>query len=81
MLHLSLEFQQGGQSLDHGVPRCCITIYYYKYIKVQFSNASYGSNGYFASPINSYVGVASHNNSIYVASTNADIMFKSRCQL
>jgi hypothetical protein len=71
VLHLLLNFQQGGQYLDHGVPRCCITIYYNKYTKVQLSNASYGSNCYFASPIYSHVGVASHNNSIYVASTNA----------
>jgi hypothetical protein len=41
---------------------------YYKYPKVQLANASYDPNSYFASHINSDVGVASHNDTRYVTS-------------
>jgi hypothetical protein len=43
---------------------------YYNHPKVQLANASYGSNNYFASSINSHVDVASHNHIRYVASAN-----------
>ena len=43
---------------------------YYNYPKVQHANASYDSNNYFASHMNSHVHVASHNNSRHVASAN-----------
>jgi len=48
--------------------------YYYNYPKVQLANISYDSNNYFASPMNSRAGVATHDNSRYVASTNAYIV-------
>ena len=43
---------------------------YYKHAKVQLANAYNDSNSYFASAMNSHVGVASHNNTRYAASTN-----------
>jgi hypothetical protein len=67
---------------------------YYNYLKVQLANASYDSNNYFASSMNSHVDVASHNHTRYVASANTfdnaphhiciiimNIMVKSRCLL
>ena len=45
---------------------------YYNYPEVQLANASYGSNNYFPSDINSHVGVASYDDTRYVAS--ADIL-------
>jgi hypothetical protein len=65
---------------------------YYNRPKVHLANASYGSNNYFASSMNSHVDVASHNHTRYVASANTlimliihiiimHIMVKSRCQL
>ena len=47
--------------------------YHYNYPKVQLTNASYDPNSYFASHINSHVGVASHNDTRYVASANTII--------
>jgi hypothetical protein len=41
---------------------------YYNYPEVQLANASYDSNNYFASSINSHVDVASYNHTRYVAS-------------
>ena len=43
---------------------------YYNYPKVQLANASYDSNNYFASFMNSHVDVASHNNARYATSAN-----------
>jgi hypothetical protein len=43
---------------------------YYNYLEVQLANASYDSNGYFASHISSHVGVASCNDTRYVASAD-----------
>ena len=43
---------------------------YYNYPKVQLANASYDSNNYFASSMNSHVGVASYNDTRYVTSAN-----------
>jgi hypothetical protein len=43
---------------------------YYNYPKVQLANTSHDYNNYFASNMNSHVGVASYNNSRYVASAN-----------
>jgi hypothetical protein len=43
---------------------------YYNYPKVQLANTSYDPNGYFASHINSHVGVASCNDTKYVASAD-----------
>ena len=34
------------------------------------TNTSYDSNNYFASAMNSHVGVASHNDTRYIASAN-----------
>jgi hypothetical protein len=45
---------------------------YYNHPEVQLANASYDSNNYFASFMISHVGVASHNDTRYVAS--ADIL-------
>ena len=45
-------------------------LYYYNYPKVQLTNTSHASNYYFPSFMNSHVGVASHNDSRYVASAN-----------
>jgi hypothetical protein len=44
--------------------------YYYDHLKVQHANASYDSNNYFASSMNSHVDVTSHNNTRCVASAN-----------
>jgi hypothetical protein len=44
--------------------------YYYNYPEVQLANASNGYSNYFASDINSHVGVASYDNPRYVASAN-----------
>jgi hypothetical protein len=44
--------------------------FYYNYPKVQLANASYGPNNYFASSMSSHVGVASCNDTRYVASTD-----------
>jgi hypothetical protein len=44
--------------------------YYYNYSEVQLANASNGYSNYFASDINSHVGVASYDNPRYVASPN-----------
>jgi hypothetical protein len=44
--------------------------YYYNYPEIQLANASNGYSNYFASDINSHVGVASYDNLRYVASTN-----------
>ena len=43
---------------------------YYNYPEVQLANASYGSNNYFPSDINSHVGVASYDDTRYVASAD-----------
>ena len=43
---------------------------YYNYPEVQRANASYGSNNYFVSSMNSHVGVASYNDTRYVTSAN-----------
>jgi hypothetical protein len=43
---------------------------YYNYPEVQLLNASYDPNGYFASHISSHVGVASCNDTRYVASAD-----------
>jgi hypothetical protein len=43
---------------------------YYNYLEVQLANASYDPNGYFASHISSHVGVASCNDTRYVASAD-----------
>jgi hypothetical protein len=43
---------------------------YYNYPKVQLANTSYDPNGYFASHISSHVGVASCNDTRYVASAD-----------
>ena len=43
---------------------------YYNYPEVQLAHASYGYKNYFASNMNSHVGVASHNDSRYAASAN-----------
>jgi hypothetical protein len=43
---------------------------YYNYLEVQLVNASYDPNGYFASHISSHVGVASCNDTRYVASAD-----------
>jgi hypothetical protein len=44
--------------------------YYYNYPEVQLANASNCYRNYFASDINSHVGVASYDNPRYVASAN-----------
>jgi hypothetical protein len=44
--------------------------YYYNYPKIQLANASNGYSNYFASGINSHVGVASYDNPRYVALAN-----------
>jgi hypothetical protein len=66
---------------------------YYNYPKVQLANASYDPNDYFASSMNSHVGVASCNDTRYVVSAdifdnvphhthhNYGYCGKSRCQL
>jgi hypothetical protein len=46
---------------------------YYNYPKVQLANTSYDHNGYFASHISSYVGVASYNDTRYVTSATHHI--------
>ena len=43
---------------------------YYKHAKVQHANAFNDSNSYFASAMNPHVGVASHNDTRYIASAN-----------
>jgi hypothetical protein len=43
---------------------------YSNYPKVQLANTSYDPNGYFASHISSHVGVASCNDTKYVASAD-----------
>ena len=43
---------------------------YYNYPEVQLAHASYGYKNYFASNMNSHVGVASHNSNRHVASAN-----------
>jgi hypothetical protein len=43
---------------------------YYNYLELQLANASYDSNNYFVSYMNSHVDVASHNHTKYVASAN-----------
>ena len=43
---------------------------YYNYPKVQLANTSHDYNNYFASNMNSHVGVASYDNTRYVASAN-----------
>jgi hypothetical protein len=45
--------------------------YYYDHLMVQLANASYDLNSYFASSMSSHVGVASCNNSRYVASADS----------
>ena len=44
--------------------------YYYNHPKVQLANASYDPNSYFSSSMNSYVGVASYNDTRYVTLAN-----------
>ena len=44
---------------------------YYNYPEVQLAHASYGYKNYFASNMNSHVGVASYNSNRYIASANA----------
>ena len=44
--------------------------FYYNYLEVQLANASYDPNSYFSSSMNSYVGVASYNDTRYVTSAN-----------
>jgi hypothetical protein len=48
---------------------------YYNYPMVQLANASYDPNDYFASSMNSHVGVASCNDTRYVVSADFLIMF------
>ena len=43
---------------------------YYNYPEVQLAHAFYGYKNYFASNMNSHVGVASHNDTRYVALAN-----------
>jgi hypothetical protein len=40
---------------------------YYNYPEVQHANTSYGPNNYFASSMNSHVGVASCNDTRFIA--------------
>ena len=43
---------------------------YYNYFEIQLANASYDSNNYFASSMNSHVGIASNNDTRYVTSAS-----------
>jgi hypothetical protein len=63
----SWKIQQDGQALNHGVPKW---FNYYNYPKVQLANTSYGPNNYFASSINSHVGVDSCNDTRFVTSAD-----------
>ena len=49
--------------------------YYYANPEVQLTNISYDSNNYFASFMNSHVGVASYNDTRYVTSANTFIKY------
>lgn len=64
---------QGGQILDHG-DQDVTPQDYYNYPEVQLANTSYDSNCYFANCMNSHIGVASHNDSRYVASADTYVV-------